>query len=246
MELWDVYTVDREKTGRTWQRGNRLENGDYHLVIHVCIFNKDGQMLIQQRQPFKDGWSNMWDITVGGSATVGDTSQQAAMRELEEEIGLKLDLSNTRPHLTVNFDEGFDDIYLVEADVDLNELTGHAVQYAESRVYNRDCPGNSKRNAVQTSIAATIPGGRSCSPAVDSWGRGVDGRVRPDEMSSRQAGLPCYGRWIASSAQVPSRTYRQADGRTDAGDACTIFRLGSVRDVLSMEVVVWKCINWTT
>lgn len=57
MELWDVYTVDREKTGRTWQRGNRLENGDYHLVIHVCIFNKDGQMLIQQRQPFKDGWA---------------------------------------------------------------------------------------------------------------------------------------------------------------------------------------------
>ncbi|MEW8967900.1 NUDIX hydrolase [Exiguobacterium alkaliphilum] len=123
MELWDVYTVNREKTGRTWERGTRLPQDDYHLVIHVCIFNKDGQMLIQQRQPFKDGWSNMWDITVGGSATVGDTSQQAAMRELEEEIGLKLDLSNTRPHLTVNFDEGFDDIYLVEADIDLDELT---------------------------------------------------------------------------------------------------------------------------
>jgi isopentenyldiphosphate isomerase len=123
MEFWDVYDVDRKKTGRTWQRGNRLENGDYHLVIHVCIFNKDGQMLIQQRQPFKDGWANMWDITVGGSATVGDTSQQAAMRELEEEIGLKIDLSHTRPHLTVNFDEGFDDIYLVEAEVDLDELT---------------------------------------------------------------------------------------------------------------------------
>lgn len=93
-------------------------------------------MLIQQRQPFKDDWANMWDITVGGSATVGDTSQQAAMRELEEEIGLKLDLSNTRPHLTVNFDEGFDDIYLVEAEVDLDELTlqpseVQAVQWAD-------------------------------------------------------------------------------------------------------------------
>lgn len=136
MEFWDVYDVDRKKTGRTWQRGTRLENGDYHLVIHVCIFNKDGQMLIQQRQPFKDGWANMWDITVGGSATVGDTSQQAAMRELEEEIGLKLDLSHIRPHLTVNFDEGFDDIYLVEAEVDLDSLTlqeseVQAVQWAD-------------------------------------------------------------------------------------------------------------------
>lgn len=136
MEFWDVYDVDRKKTGRTWQRGTRLETGDYHLVIHVCIFNKDGQMLIQQRQPFKDGWANMWDITVGGSATVGDTSQQAAMRELEEEIGLKLDLSHTRPHLTVNFDEGFDDIYLVETEVDLDRLTlqeseVQAVQWAD-------------------------------------------------------------------------------------------------------------------
>lgn len=65
----------------------------------------------------------MWDLTVGGSATVGDSSQEAAMRELEEEIGLKLDLSETRPHLTVNFKEGFDDIYLVEAEVDLKKLT---------------------------------------------------------------------------------------------------------------------------
>lgn len=136
LEFWDVYTGDREKTGRTWKRGSRLPNGEYHLVIHVCVFNKDGEMLIQQRQPFKEGWSNMWDITVGGSATVGDTSQQAAMRELEEEIGLVVDLSDTRPHLTVNFDEGFDDIYLVEAEVELDELTlqpseVQAVQWAD-------------------------------------------------------------------------------------------------------------------
>lgn len=123
MEFWDVYTVDREKTDRTWKRGSRLPAGDYHLVIHVCVFNDKGQMLIQQRQSFKEGWANMWDLTVGGSATVGDSSQEAAMRELEEEIGLKLDLSETRPHLTVNFEEGFDDIYLVEAEVDLKKLT---------------------------------------------------------------------------------------------------------------------------
>ena len=123
MELWDVYTADREKTNRTWERGNRMLPGDYHVVVHVCVFNSNGEMLIQQRQPFKDGWANMWDITIGGSATTGDTSQVAAMRELHEEIGLTLDLGETRPHLTVNFDEGFDDIYLVEADVDLDSLT---------------------------------------------------------------------------------------------------------------------------
>ena len=65
----------------------------------------------------------MWDITVGGSATMGDSSQDAAEREVLEEIGLKLDLQGVRPHLTVNFDKGFDDIYLIEKEVDIDALT---------------------------------------------------------------------------------------------------------------------------
>lgn len=64
----------------------------------------------------------MWDISVGGSAVAGDTSQTAAEREVLEEIGLKIDLNEIRPHLTVNFVRGFDDIYLIEKNVDINEL----------------------------------------------------------------------------------------------------------------------------
>lgn len=122
MEQWDIYTADRKKTGRTWTRGKKLQAGDYHLVVHVCLFNASGEMLIQQRQPFKEGWSNLWDLTVGGSAVAGDTSQQAAARELFEEIGLRHDFEGVRPHLTSHFDEGFDDIYLIERDVDLSSL----------------------------------------------------------------------------------------------------------------------------
>lgn len=47
MEQWDIYTADREKTGRTWTRGKKLQDGDYHLVVHVCLFNASGEMLIQ-------------------------------------------------------------------------------------------------------------------------------------------------------------------------------------------------------
>lgn len=128
MELWDVYDIDRNRTNRTMMRGEPFKPGDYHLVIHVCVFNSKGEMLIQQRQPFKEGWSNMWDITVGGSAIEGDTSQTAAERELYEEIGLKVDFQNVSPHLTINFEVGFDDIYLIDMDVDFNTLT---LQYEE-------------------------------------------------------------------------------------------------------------------
>ena len=62
MELWDVYNSDRTKSGKTMVRGEKAEKDAYRLVVHACIFNTKGEMLIQQRQPFKSGWSNMWDI----------------------------------------------------------------------------------------------------------------------------------------------------------------------------------------
>ena len=122
MELFDLYTEDRVKTGRTMVRGTPVPEGFYRLVVHVCIFDSEGRMLIQQRQPFKQGWSNYWDLTVGGCAVAGDTSRTAAEREVREEIGLELDLSDVRPSLTLNFDGGFDDYYVLTQEVDLSSL----------------------------------------------------------------------------------------------------------------------------
>ena len=122
-ELWDVYDFHRQKTGKLHPRGKRLGAGEYHLTVHACIFDREGKMLIQKRQPFKRGWSGLWDITVGGSATAGESSQTAIMRELSEELGLSLDLTHVRPHLSVQFEEGFDDVYLIKKDVELSSLT---------------------------------------------------------------------------------------------------------------------------
>ena len=88
MELWDLYTQDRQPTGLTMVRGSEHPQGYYRLVVHVCIFNSKGQMLIQQRQPFKEGWPNMWDVSVGGSVVAGESSREAAEREVAEELGL--------------------------------------------------------------------------------------------------------------------------------------------------------------
>ncbi|WP_010095486.1 NUDIX hydrolase [Ornithinibacillus scapharcae] len=122
METWDLYDIHRNKIKRKAVRGEELQPGEYHLVVHVCIFNANGEMLIQQRQPFKEGWPNMWDVTAGGSAVAGDTSQIAAERELYEEIGLKVDLQHKSPHLTINTERVFNDIYLVEKNVNLHTL----------------------------------------------------------------------------------------------------------------------------
>ena len=42
MEYWDIYDIDRMKTGKIVQRQQGLAIGEYHLVVHVCIFNANG------------------------------------------------------------------------------------------------------------------------------------------------------------------------------------------------------------
>ncbi len=122
MELWDIYDINRNKTAVKINRDIPLEKGEYHLAVQVCIFNSKGEMLIQQRQPFKDDWANMWDITAAGSVISGETSCDAVHRELFEELGIDIEFTNIRPRLTVNFDNGFCDVYIYEKEINLDEL----------------------------------------------------------------------------------------------------------------------------
>ena len=122
MELFDLYDYQRRPVGRTMVRGEKCPEGLYHPVVHIVIFHPDGRMLIQQRQPFKEGWPNRWDVSVGGSAQAGEDSPTAAMRETREELGLTIDLTGKRPVLTNCGGSGFDDIYLLEMPVELSQL----------------------------------------------------------------------------------------------------------------------------
>ena len=133
MESFDLYDVNRNKTGRVLERGNKVPEGMYRLVVHVCIFGKDGRMLIQKRLPSKSGWSGMWDITAGGSALAGDSSQQAASRELLEEVGIDYSLEGMRPAMTIYFDGGFNDIYTINMDVDIDTLTLQSTEVEQVR-----------------------------------------------------------------------------------------------------------------
>ena len=122
MELWDIYDIDRQPTGCTGVRGEKLGFGEYHMVVHLGIINSEGRMLIQRRCLQKATFPGKWDISVGGSALSGETSRQAMHRELLEELGVDIDFSDIRPKLTVNFERGFDDYYLICRDIDLAGL----------------------------------------------------------------------------------------------------------------------------
>lgn len=131
-ETWTMYDADRIPTGATMRRGDDFRPGELHLVVHVCIFDAAERMLIQRRTDDKVGWPGMWDVTVGGSVTAGESSASGAEREVFEELGIRLDLTRRRPNFTFNFRHGFDDFYLLKAgDVPPIELADLAIPNAE-------------------------------------------------------------------------------------------------------------------
>ena len=133
MELWDVYDKYRHKTGRVHQRGIPMDEGDYHLVIHVWIVNSKGEFLIQRRQPWKKGWGGMWDCATAGSAIKSDSSIDAVIRESKEEIGVDIDGENLERLFTVDFKRGFDDIWIVKQDIDIKDLILQQEEVADAR-----------------------------------------------------------------------------------------------------------------
>lgn len=128
MEQWDIVNGFREKVGKTWIRGDEMSEGDYHQVVHIWIMNKNGQILIQQRQPWKIGWPNMWDCSAAGSVLMGETSEMGAIRETKEELGIELQMEHAEVIFTVKFSRGFDDHWLVKQNIDVEKLN---LQYEE-------------------------------------------------------------------------------------------------------------------
>ena len=119
-ELWDVYDENRNVTGRVHRRGDEMNPGEYHLVVHVWIQNSLGEYLITKRAPNK-GFPNMWETT-GGSALQGDDSLTAALREVKEETGLDLDPSCGKCILSYKRSDTFTDVWLFMQEFDLEKV----------------------------------------------------------------------------------------------------------------------------
>ena len=135
MEMVDLYDENRLPLGRTAERYAPKGEGEYRVVVHICVFDSRGRLLIQQRSREKAVWPEAWDVSAAGGVDAGETSRQAAEREFREELGVALDLTGVRPSCTVNFDGGFDDFFLVERDLGLEGV--HRLSQKLSGVFVR-------------------------------------------------------------------------------------------------------------
>lgn len=59
-----------------------------HRAVFIAVISSDEYLLVHRRSASKDIWPGWWDIAVGGVVAVGETYEDAARRELWEEIGI--------------------------------------------------------------------------------------------------------------------------------------------------------------
>ncbi len=119
-ELWDVYDRDRISTGRTHRRGDLIPDGDYHLVVHVWVKNREGKILLTRRSANK-GFPHMWECS-GGSAVVGENSITAAIREVKEETGISVVPESGRVIKSMRRVNDHVDVWLFETDAKLSDV----------------------------------------------------------------------------------------------------------------------------
>lgn len=69
----------------------RLVHGNPELIhrsVHILVLHPDGRLLLQKRSLRKDTQPGKWDTSVGGHVGFGQSYEEAARRESEEELGM--------------------------------------------------------------------------------------------------------------------------------------------------------------
>ena len=59
-----------------------------HPVVHLHVFNTQGDVYLQKRPEWKDIQPGKWDTAVGGHIDYGETPEEALRREVSEELGM--------------------------------------------------------------------------------------------------------------------------------------------------------------
>jgi len=64
--------------------------GLLHRAVHVLVFNSRGQIFLQKRSMKKDRQPGVWDSSASGHVDSGEDYDATSVREVWEEIGLRL------------------------------------------------------------------------------------------------------------------------------------------------------------
>lgn len=88
-EYFDIYDEAGNRVGRALRSECHGNPALVHHTSHVVVFHPDGErLLLQKRSMAKDIQPGKWDTAVGGHVDAGESYEEAARRELTEELGV--------------------------------------------------------------------------------------------------------------------------------------------------------------
>lgn len=86
----DILDSDGNPTGKTSLKSVAHKNGWCHPTVHIWLYTQDGKVVLQQRGSAKRTFPNLWDVSVAGHVGAGEDIEDAAVREVAEEVGYTL------------------------------------------------------------------------------------------------------------------------------------------------------------
>ncbi len=93
MELLDIADEYGNLTGEVMEREKAHDLNKLHWEVSIFIINKKKQVLLEKRAPDKRYSPNKWGLC-SGHVQSGETIEEAALREIFEEIGLQISKDN--------------------------------------------------------------------------------------------------------------------------------------------------------
>lgn len=89
-EIFDIVDETDTVIGHAARREVHTR-GWRHRAVHVLVFNRAGELFLQKRALSKDTAPGAWDSSASGHVDAGEGYDACAVRELREEIGLRVE-----------------------------------------------------------------------------------------------------------------------------------------------------------
>ena len=86
-EIFDIVD-DRDQVIGSMARDAVHVNNLRHRAVHIWLFNRRGELFLQKRSPWKQNHPDLWCSSTAGHVDSGESYEEAAHRELGEEIGV--------------------------------------------------------------------------------------------------------------------------------------------------------------
>ena len=123
-ELLDVLDDLGRPTGEVVYKSEAHRRGLFHRCFHCWIAGQDAAgpyLLVQRRAAAKDTWPGYLDVTAAGHLQSGEEPVMGGLRELEEELGLRVDPGRLAPlgtrrieqEIPQGCDREFHDVFLL-------------------------------------------------------------------------------------------------------------------------------------